>query len=41
MYHNALAVRETQKGLDSNEKELKHVNIQQPGWYWSNQTKDI
>lgn len=31
MYHNALTVRGTQKDLDSDEKELKHISIQQPG----------
>lgn len=41
MYHNALAVRGTQKGLDSDAKELKHISIQQPGPYWSKQTKAI
>lgn len=35
MYHNSLAVRETQKGLDSHQKELKYISIQQPRWYKS------
>lgn len=39
MYHNSLAVKGTQKGLGSHEKELKHISIQQPGWYKSKQTQ--